>query len=313
MKVAVGGAVAQRRGRRTGRSRSRRSRTRAWSPPSPRRRRGCRRSSWRCGRWCRGRRARSRGRGRRRGPGARGIRRWRCGRVRVAPRTIAASAARRSKPVAPKAAAEAIIGSAGVADHGHALAVGVGPARQAAALGGVGEQRADHVARRAAAPASRAAGSACGRCPSRRSRRTGCGRGAVDAPVHADVGAADVAEGARRQERRGRARCRRCRCRRAAPPPTRIRPSACVPAALGRGRRPRRSRAAGFSAARLARASSTLTKETPTRARTDAVAAGVEGRVGAGVGGRRAGSPAGLAALAAVDRRLERLLPSQVP
>ena len=88
----------------------------------------------------------------------------------------------------------------GVADHGHALAVGVRPARQAAALGGVGEQRADHLARSLRDEDReqldlRAVGVPAGEV------------GVLDAAlrlmqqaVHADVSAADVAEGARRQE-----------------------------------------------------------------------------------------------------------------
>ena len=71
---------------------------------------------------------------------------------------------------------------------------------------------------------------------------------------------------------------------RRAPPLTRIEPRARFQRPSAAAAR-RRKEAPRFSAARLARAPATLTKEIPTLTRDDRVASGVEARVGAGLRG----------------------------
>ena len=113
----------------------------------------------------------------------------------------------------------------------------------------------------------------------------GAAVGLVDLPVHAGVGAADVVEGPRRQkgvvERRVEGVEQRLGAAADADPAQRL-----VPALAGAGARSSPKPRPRLSAARLARAPSTLTKEIPTRTVTVRSLAGVEGGVGAGLGGR---------------------------
>ena len=88
-----------------------------------------------------------------------------------------------------------------VADHRHRLAVGVGPARQAARLFGVGDERLDHVGGAARLDQGEQRDLGAVDVPAGEVGVLGAAAGLVDGAVHADVVAADVVEGPRREQR----------------------------------------------------------------------------------------------------------------
>ncbi len=88
-----------------------------------------------------------------------------------------------------------------VADHRHRLAVRVGPARQAAGLFGVGDERLDHVGGAAGLDQGEQRDLGAVDVPAGEVGVLGAAAGPVDGAVHADVVAADVVEGPRREQR----------------------------------------------------------------------------------------------------------------